>query len=227
MASKVENLDDSQIQNSITLKIMTQENSNLLDEEIVNRITPLTDLLAKKLVVCLIGRQNNFLNQGVSDIISDSVFIKSILNGMIDFDRLKVLLKFKLDSRVDKSLDEQIRNGILPYSDLKNLYFNLRNNHRFYNVLNLKIYNNRSENECEFFDFTEFLEHNVSIYRNYYEISFDYVLCLFKPDEYLIEFQDKEDNVNYKNDYLICFKISGGIYNQKAFFNIYSKLMKY
>ena len=124
---KVNHLDDSQISKSTLLKIMSLENPKLLDDEIAKNTNKDIDLVAKKLTTILVGRQSGFLSEKASEIISDSQIVSELLNGRVNLKRLKVLLKFAVDSRIDKSLEEQIINQVLPYTELVGLYFDIRN----------------------------------------------------------------------------------------------------
>lgn len=124
MSLRIEHLDDSEIEKSIILSILSCEDDATIDKEISERFNKEDYLLAKKLALIMIGKKSHILGNRAISIVSDREFLSSILNGEINFERLKILLKLEMDPRVpleDKN-DIFLKYDHLPYSDLKQLY---------------------------------------------------------------------------------------------------------
>lgn len=127
----VEYIDESNIQSSVLLKIFNSTDANVLDQQIEMVKKPEYDLLIKKIVLILIGRAGGLLSNKASEIVSDHDFVRSLFDMNPDVDRLKTLLKYEIDPRVLKSTEESLRLGIMPYSELKTLYFMLGEEFKF------------------------------------------------------------------------------------------------
>lgn len=116
----VNEVDDSQIQNSILLKIFSSNDSQMLDG-VIGELDQKSSLLVKKLTTILVGKKRGFLKEKATRIVTDPKFIGGILDGNIDFDRLKVMLKFEMDDRVDNSIDSKIDFEYVTMEEIKEL----------------------------------------------------------------------------------------------------------
>lgn len=114
----VEKVDDSKIQDSSLLKIFNVQDESILDQELSRRRLPEFDLLIKKITLILIGRASGLLSEKASEIISDSLFVKSLFEMKPDLNRLKKLLKYEMDDRVLKDINERFRTRAVSYDEL-------------------------------------------------------------------------------------------------------------
>lgn len=119
-------LDDSQITKSSLLGVMTCEDPNILQEAIGEIPDEATDLMIKKLSFILVRTKAGLLRPEAVKIVSDPQFISGILSGVVDVERLKVLLKIAIDNRVVKTDENLLSVNALPYDRLKQLYLELK-----------------------------------------------------------------------------------------------------
>ena len=124
MSFKVEDLDDSQIEKSTILSIMSCTNESIIDKEISDRLNKEDIILAKKITLFLIGKKSHILGNRSISLISDREFLTSLMDGEINLERLKMMLKFEMDSRIPKENKDELKlkYNYLPYDKLKELY---------------------------------------------------------------------------------------------------------
>lgn len=198
----IEFIDDLEIQSSSLFKIFSTKDEKILDKEISERHRPEFDLLIKKIILILIGRKTNLLSEKASEILSDYQFVKSLFSMNPDIERLKILLKFEMDSRVLKSDSESLRLGLVPYDRLRSLYFSKNNiDQDYYPLLFL-------------FELTKKFKFNgTSVYVHGGSASYLHILNLerFKIELNDIDFniisEDKDNNeqFNLLNSFIITF----------------------
>jgi hypothetical protein len=129
----IKDLDDSQITQSSLLKIMSCEDPNLL-QQTIGEIDITTSLILQKLAVIFVGYKTGMLSEKAVKIASDQQFIRGLLSGVVDFERLKVLLKTEIDTRFVKTDENLLEVDALPYDRLKHLYLELKNkSHKYSN----------------------------------------------------------------------------------------------
>lgn len=121
-----EQVDDSKIQQSNILKIYSSNDPKFLDTVMkkLGDITPEEELLIKKLTITALGKKRGFFNDKVVGMITDESFLTNIMNGSIDIERLKMMLKFEMDDRVDNSFETKMERGYIKFTDFEKMFDN-------------------------------------------------------------------------------------------------------
>lgn len=112
-------VDDSQILNSSLLRIFTSNDHNMFDQTI-GQLDDETLLLIKKLTVVLLGKKRGLLSDKALNVVADKELFKSFLEGNIDIDRLKTLLKLEMDMRVAKDFKTRLRYNHVTIDEMMN-----------------------------------------------------------------------------------------------------------
>lgn len=97
-----ENLDDYYIDNIKILKYFSTNDEEMLDR-LIAKLEKSDLLVQKKLGAILYLKKNKGINSKAIDIIGDKIFLNSIFDSSLDINRLKNIIKFELDPRVNKS----------------------------------------------------------------------------------------------------------------------------
>lgn len=113
-------VDDSVINKSNLLKIYSSNDVNFLNK-LIGHLTKEEDLIAKKLIITMIGKKKGWFNDKAVGIITDETFFTGIINGQIDIDRLKMMLKFEMDPRVDNSFETRADSMYIKFEEFDKL----------------------------------------------------------------------------------------------------------
>lgn len=118
-----EQVDDSVISRSNVLKIFESNDPKFLDTCILRmgQITQDEQMLIKKLTITALGKKRGLFNDKVVGIVTDQSFLTDMMNGKIDIERMKMMLKFEMDNRVDNSLETRMDRGYVKFEEFEKM----------------------------------------------------------------------------------------------------------
>lgn len=111
-----EQADDSVIAKSKLVAIYSSNDEKFLDS-VIGNLSKEDSLLSKKLILTMLGKKKGFFSDKAINVVTDEVFMNGLLNGNVDLQRLKLLLKYEFDTRVDSSFESRARNKYVKFDE--------------------------------------------------------------------------------------------------------------